>query len=103
MNKKALADASGGKIDKSAVLCTDSYKVYRDLVKQEGINRQAVTHPGKLPQKNKAYHIQTVNNLHKAMRHHLNRFCGVSSEYLQNHLYWFIAASEKIKENEKVK
>lgn len=103
MNKQALADALSGKIDKSAILCTDSYKIYKGLAKREGLTHKAVTHLGKPTQKNKAYHIQTVNNLHKAIRDHLNRFNGVSSKYLQNYLYWFIAASEKIKENEKVK
>jgi len=38
-----------------------------------------------------------------AIRKHLNHFKGVSSKYLQNYLYWFIAASEKIIENEKIK
>jgi len=103
MNKKALADALGGKIDKSAVLCTDSYKVYHGLAKKEGLNHIAVSLLGKPTQKNKAYHIQTVNNLHYAIQKHLNRFNGVSSKYLQNYLYWFIAESEKIKDNEKVK
>jgi transposase-like protein len=103
MGKKALADALGGKIDKSAVLCTDSYKVYHGLAKREGLDHKAVISLGKPTQKNKAYHIQTVNNLHKGIRDHLRRFNGVSSKYLQNYLYWFIAASEKIKDNEKVK
>lgn len=103
MNKKALADALGGKIDKSAVLCTDSYKVYKGLAKREGLNHKAVSLLGKPTQKNKVYHIQTVNNLHMAIRKHLNNFNGVSSKYLQNYLYWFIAASEKIIENEKIK
>jgi len=103
MNKKALADALGGKIDKSAILCTDSYGVYHGLAKREGLNHKAVSFLGKPTQKNKVYHIQTVNNLHKAIRDHLTRFNGVSSKYLQNYLYWFIAASEKIKDNEKVK
>lgn len=103
MNKEALADALGGKIDKSAVLCTDSYKVYKGLANKEGLNHKAVTHLGKPTQKNKAYHIQTVNNLHKAIKDHLSRFNGVSSKYLQNYLYWFIAASEKIKDKEKIK
>jgi transposase-like protein len=103
MKKEALADALGGKIDKSAILCTDSYKVYKGLAKKEGLNHKAVTHLGKPTQKNKVYHIQTVNNLHKAIKDHLSRFNGVSSKYLQNYLYWFIAASEKIKDNEKIK
>lgn len=103
MNKKALADALGGKIDKNAVLCTDSYKVYQGLAKREGLKHKAVTHLGRPTQKNKAYHIQTVNYLHRAIRDHLRKFNGVSSKYLQNYMYWFIAASDKIKENEKVK
>jgi transposase-like protein len=103
MNKEALEDALGGKIDKSAVLCTDSYKVYQGLANREGLNHKAVSFHGKQTQKNKAYHIQTVNNLHKSIQDHLRKFNGVSSKYLQNYLYWFIAASEKIKDNEKVK
>ncbi len=103
MNKEALKDALSGKIDKSAILCTDSYKVYQGLAKREGLNHKAVTSLGKPTQKNKVYHIQTVNNLHKAIKDHFGRFNGVSSKYLQNYLYWFIAASDKIKDNEKVK
>jgi transposase-like protein len=103
MNREALANALGGKIDKSAVLCTDSYKIYQGLAKREGLNHIAVSHLRKPTQKNKAYHIQTVNNLHMAIRNFLKRFNGVSTKYLQNYLYWFIAASEKIKENEKVR
>ena len=103
MNKEALEEALGGKIDKSAVLCTDSYKVYQGLANREGLNHKAVSSHGKQTQKNKVYHIQTVNNLHKAIKDHLRKFNGVSSKYLQNYLYWFIAASEKIKDNEKVK
>jgi transposase-like protein len=103
MNKKALKKALGGKIDKSATLCTDSYKVYQGLAKREGLNHIAVISLGRPTQKNKAYHIQTVNNLHKGIRDHLSRFKGVSSKYLQNYLYWFIAANEKLKENEKIR
>jgi len=103
MNKEALSETLGGKIKKSAILCTDSYKVYQGLAKREGLKHKAVSHLGKPTQKNKAYHIQTVNNLHKAIKDHLRRFNGVSSKYLQNYLYWFIAASEKMANIEKVK
>lgn len=103
MRKEALAEALGGKIDKSAVLCTDSYKVYRGLAKRDGLNHKAVTNLGRPIQKNKAYHIQTVNNLHKELRDHLSSFNGVSSKYLQNYLYWFLAKVNKLADNEKVK
>ncbi len=103
MRKEALAEALGGKIDKSAVFCTDSYKVYRGLAKKDGLNHMAVTHLGRPIQKNKAYHIQTVNNLHKELRDHLSKFNGVSSKYLQNYLYWFLAKVNKLAEDEKVK
>lgn len=103
MRKEALAEALGGKIDKSAIFCTDSYKVYVGLAKKEGLNHKAVTHLGRPIQKNKAYHIQTVNNLHKELRNHLRRFNGVSSKYLQNYLYWFIAKTNKMSGNEKLR
>jgi len=103
MNKKALADALGGKIDKSAILCTDGYKVYQGLAKREKLNHKVVSYLGRPTQKNKAYHIQTVNGLHSEIKKYLNKFNGVSTKYLQNYLHWFIAAGEKIKENEKVK
>jgi transposase-like protein len=104
MNKKALEEALGGKVDKSAVLCTDSYKVYQGLAKREGLNHVAVSSLGKPTQKNKAFHIQTVNSTHSAIRKFLGRYNGVSTKYLQNYLHWFIASSEKkIKETEKLK
>ncbi|HLP73551.1 MAG TPA: IS1595 family transposase [Bacteroidales bacterium] len=103
MRKEALSEALSGKIDKSAVLCTDSYKVYIGLAKKDGLNHKAVTHLGRPIQKNKAYHIQTVNNLHKELREHLSKFNGVSSKYLQNYLYWFLAKVNKMADNEKLK
>lgn len=103
MSKGALAEALGGKIDKSAILCTDSYKAYIGLAKRDGLNHKAVTHLGRPTQKNKAYHIQTVNNLHKELKGHLSKFNGVSSKYLQNYLYWFIARINKMNDTEKLK
>lgn len=104
MNKKALEEALGGKVDKTAVLCTDSYKVYQGLAKREGLKHVAVSSLGKSTQKNKAFHIQTVNSTHSAIRKFLERYNGVSTKYLQNYLYWFIASGEKkIKETEKIK
>lgn len=103
MSKEALADALSGKIDKSSILCTDSYKVYIGLAKKDGLNHKAVTHLGRSIQKNKAYHIQTVNNLHKEIKEHLSRFNGVSSKYLQNYLYWFLAIGSKLADPEKLR
>ena len=103
MTKKALEKSLAGKIYKNSILCTDSYKVYRGLAKKEKLRHIEVVNKGRPTQQNKAYHIQTVNYLHGAIRSHLNKFKGVSSRYLQNYLYWFIAMSNQIKESEKVK
>lgn len=104
MKKEELNEALGGKVDKSAILCTDSYKGYKGLAEREGFKHVAVSSRGKPTQKNKAFHIQTVNSVHSALRTFLRRYKGVSTKYLQNYLYWFIASNDKrIKEVEKLK
>jgi transposase-like protein len=104
MKKKALVEALGGKIDKSAILCTDNYKGYQGLAKMEGFKHIAVSSLRKPTQKNKAFHIQTVNSVHSALRKFLDKYNGVSTKYLQNYLYWFIATNEKkIRDTEKLR
>ena len=104
MKMKELTEALTGKVDKSAILCTDSYRGYKALAESEGFKHIAVSALGKPTQKNKAFHIQTVNSVHNTLRQFLDRYRGVSSKYLQNYLYWFIASNDKkIKEVEKLK
>lgn len=103
MNRKELEKALKGKIKPKSVLCTDSYKVYQGFAKRENIKHIEVTKNGKPTQKNKAYHIQTVNNLHKQIREFLFPFNGVSTKYLQNYLNWFLATKLKLNEIEKTR
>lgn len=103
MNRKALEKALKGKIKPASILCTDSYKVYQGFAKRENIKHIEVTKNGKPTQKNKTYHIQTVNNLHKQIREFLINFNGVSTKYLQNYLNWFLATKSKLEDNEKIR
>ena len=104
MNRKALDKVLAGKIDPSAILFSDSYKAYRGFAKREGIKHLEVSKYGKPTLKNKAYHIQTVNNLHMQIRSHFRKFNGVSTKYLQNYLHWFLAGNNKmLKTDEKLK
>lgn len=103
LKKKDINKALSGKFDKKALLCSDTSNVYKGLAKREGIEHLFVSSMRKPTQKNKAYHIQTANRLHKDLRDHLSVFKGVSTKYLQNYLYWFLALDKKMKENERIK
>jgi len=103
MSRKELEKALKGKIKPESVLCTDSYKVYRGFAKREEINHVEVIKNGKPTQRNKAYHIQTVNNLHKQIRDFLSEFNGVSTKYLQNYLNWFLATKIRLEDIEKTR
>lgn len=103
MNRKTLDKALHGRFHPNAVLLSDGHKGYKGLADREGIQHMAVAKLGRPTQKNKAYHIQTVNNLHMQIRQHLTRFNGVSTKYLQNYMNWFIAQNSKISQGDKVK
>lgn len=103
VNRKDLRAVMAGKFHPDATLCSDGANVYKGLAMQEGIQHVRSAIHGRPVAKNKAYNIQTVNQLHKELKEYMNRFNGVSTKYLQNYLYWFMLTKKKIAKNDKIK
>ena len=103
VKKHDLRTLMKGKFLPGAILCSDGANVYKGLAKQEGITHVKSASHGRPIAKNKAYNIQTVNQLHRELKKYLDKFNGVSTKYLQNYLYWFMLAKKKMTSSEKIK
>jgi transposase-like protein len=103
VKKNDLRTIMKGKFHQGAILCSDGANVYKGLAIQEGIKHVKSSSFGRQIAKNKAYNIQTVNQLHRELKDYLNKFNGVSTKYLQNYLYWFMLAKKKLASSEKIK
>lgn len=101
--KKDFKVKMKGKFHPKAILCSDGAPIYKGLAKQEGIQHVKTSAYRRQVAKNKAYHIQTVNQLQKELKEYLNRFNGVSTKYLQNYLYWFMINKKKLASSDKIK
>jgi transposase-like protein len=103
VNRKNLRAVMAGKFHPEATLCSDGANVYKGLAIKEGIQHVQSAIHGRPVAKNKAYNIQTVNELQKELKEYMNRFNGVSTKYLQNYLYWFMLTKRKLAKNDKIK
>lgn len=103
VKKDALRMLMKGKFHPNAILCSDGANVYKGLAIQEGIQHIKSSSHGRPIAKNKAYNIQTVNQLQKELKDYMDRFNGVSTRYLQNYLYWFMLAKKKLAISDKIK
>lgn len=84
---KALQDRLGADV----TLCTDGHTSYKSFALDHRIkHKKIISWKTGRTLKNKAYHIQTTNALHKQTRDWLRKFNGVSTKYLQHYLYWFM-------------
>lgn len=100
---KNLRPIFKGKFEPQSILCSDGAPVYRGLAKQENIEHIKASRHGRPIAKNKAYHIQSVNQLHKELKQFMDDFNGVSTKYLQNYLNWFMLQKRKQNKDDKVK
>lgn len=103
VKKNELRAIMKGKFQPGAVLCSDGANVYKGLAIQEGIKHVKTASHGRPIAKNKAYNIQSVNQLQKELKDYMNRFNGVSTKYLQNYLYWFMQVKKKLIDSERIK
>lgn len=103
LRRKALQLQMSGKFDPDTILCSDGALVYKGLADKEGIQWIKAAIHGRPVAKNKAYNIQSVNQLHKELKQFMNRFNGVSTKYLQNYMFWFMQSKWKVSDNEKIK
>ena len=77
----------GKHILEGSVLCTDSNRAYKKLVKEKNLDH-VVFNVKKKEYTRGQYGVQRVNNYHNRLKQFLRRFNGVSSKYLSNYLVW---------------
>lgn len=100
---KDLKEQLAGKFEEGTILCSDGANAYKGLAKQEGIEHLKVARLGRPIAKMKPFNIQTVNQLHKELKHFMGGFHGVSTKYLQNYMNWFMQAKRRMADQDKVK
>jgi transposase-like protein len=96
ISKKDLDNALQGKVDKAAVLCSDSHRSYTAFAKSEELVHKKFNASKGQRAVDKVYHVQNVNNMDMRLRKFMDSFNGVATKYLQNYLNWFLVL-EKIK------
>jgi len=79
------------KLNREALLVTDSNAAYRAFARRHGVAHQSVNLRAGVrvrPGIEGAIHVQNVNAYHSRFRRWLARFNGVASRYLPNYLGW---------------
>jgi transposase-like protein len=94
IRKVDIENALSGKLDKEAVLCTDSHRSYTAFAKAAGIKHQKIHARKKQYVKDKIYHVQTANQTARSLKDWMSKFNGVATKYLQNYLSWFMVLEQ---------
>lgn len=94
IRKVDIQKALSGKLDTSAVLCTDSHRSYTAFAKAEGVRHQKIHARKKQYVKDKIYHVQNANQATRALKDWMLGFNGVSTKYLQNYMSWFMVLEQ---------
>ncbi len=103
IRKVDLENVLSGKLDKDAVLCTDSHRSYTAFAKAEGIQHQKIHARKKQYVKDKIYHVQNANQTARALKDWMAGFNGVATKYLQNYLSWFMLLEQVKGKTDKVR
>ncbi len=96
ISKKDLDRVLDGKLEKADTLCTDTHRSYTAFAKGKGLDHQKFNASKGQRAKDRAYHVQNVNNTAMRLRKWMAPFNGVATKYLQNYLNWFMVL-ERIK------
>lgn len=83
-----------GKLDKEAILCTDSHRSYTAFTKAENIKHEKINVRKKQYVKDRIYHVQNVNQTTSKLKNWMLKFNGISTKYLQNYLSWFMVLEQ---------
>ncbi len=102
IRKVDLENVLSGKLDRDAVLCTDSHRSYTAFAKAEGIQHQKIHARKKQYVKDKIYHVQNANQTARALKDWMVGFNGVATKYLQNYLSWFMLLEQVKGKTDKV-
>jgi len=102
IRKSDIQRVLSGKIDKKAVLCTDSHRSYTAFTKAEGIKHEKINARKKQYVKDKIYHVQNVNQTARSLKDWMNKFNGVATKYLQNYLSWYMVKDQIKDQTDKI-
>lgn len=87
-NHTAVDAAIGVRLDRDAVLCSDSAPVYARYCTERGLLHEPVNLSAGQRVRQRAFHVQNVNAYHSRLKGWLRRFNGVATRYLPNYLAW---------------
>ena len=96
ISKKDIQKVLEGKMDKAAVLCSDSHRSYTAFARGIPATHKKFNASKGQRKTEQIYHVQHVNNMDKRLRDFMRSFNGVATKYLQQYLNWFLVL-EKIK------
>jgi transposase-like protein len=80
---------------RDAVLCSDGDPAFSVYARAHGIAHYALPAKGGPRVLEGAFHIQTVNQVHAALKDFLRPFNGPATRYLAGYLAWFIARQHR--------
>ena len=91
MQMEVLSDQLGKKLNKLNKLCIKNEDILKQFAAKKRISYFVYQERKKVRGRNKYYNTENVENRYINMNRFLERFHGVSSSYLQNYLYWYMA------------
>jgi hypothetical protein len=94
-NAASLHAALDHALRRDAVLCSDGDAAFATFTRAYGVTHYTI--PAKRGPRVVlgAFHIQTVNNLHAALKDFLRPFRGPATRYLDAYLTWFNARQQR--------
>jgi transposase-like protein len=85
----SLHQELNGRLVKDSVLCTDGFRAYIGVARQQDIIHKRLDVAGGIRTIERVFHIQNVNAYHSRLKEWINRFHGVATKYLDHYLGWF--------------
>jgi hypothetical protein len=78
------------KLKKVKLLCIDDNPILKLFAQSKRLLYRIPKEYKKIRERDKKYHIQTIQNLINGFTTWLSRFRGVATKYLQNYLNWYL-------------
>ncbi len=94
-NAPSLHAALDPALSRDAVLCSDADGAFATFARARGVTHYAIPTNHRPRIVNGAFHIQTVNQFHAALKDFLRPFRGPATRYLDDYLTWFIARQRR--------
>ena len=93
-NLPSLHAALDPAVRPDAVLCSDGDAAFATFARARGIAHHVINASHGPRVLEGAFHIQTVNQLHAALKDFFRAFRGPATRYLDGYLAWFVARQD---------